>query len=285
MEAVVRGRFKICTQIAIFASAVLLCSASFADIAAGTSTLTLSDQTLIEPTPQSTSPTSLNEIYSESGFLSHTAEITTSSRLRYLQSLGLSHLNAYAGVLLERDFNPAADGPALENAFSPMLGISYQAFDALMLWAEYRERISESHLNVSNQSSESDPRFGISIGKALRGVRSRRGGDLLEVEGYGEIVVVPRLSGKPVSSAYLRSSFGPRFAGLARLALYSEINQFLSPQDAFGKTRTDLRGGLLAQIEWLRWQGSLSAYHPWVLSEKNADRSAIEALLVIGGTF
>ena len=226
----------------------------------------------------------VNELYSETNYRSDVEGVATQTRLRHQSNLRLlpASLQAYVGVSVDRSLLESNEGSRLiENSVSPQIGVVYRPFSFLNIWSEYRLRIRERTEFDQKTRTENDPRFGIAAGYRLLPRESA-----LNAEAYAELVSVPRLAGRPVVSGHLRGFARAGLNGFTHLDLYSELNEYQSPDPAFGPTRQSLRAGARLALEGsFPWSAGLYAYRPWLIERGGLRAQDFEALLAVGGVF
>jgi hypothetical protein len=232
--------------------------------------------------PAAHEDSSFNELYSEIFYQNVGNGSAAQIRLRHAWWLEKPRANLYIGAVLERNLNAQSSAPLIENSASPEIGILYHPLNFMSLWTEYRLRCTQQGDQGGTFAGNSDPRAGIALGQIWSQPALST-----NVEVYGESLLIPRLSHRPVASAFARFAYEAVHYPASVLSLYSELNEFASSApDSFGPTRTQVRLGARGRLSDGLWSASLFIYRPWQLNRSaTAPSEGLEGLVVVGGQF
>lgn len=220
------------------------------------------------------------EIYSESSFYQK-YNVVTESRLRtYFKSVTDSSwsLEPYLGVSLQYQ-SEGAEAKFFDNTVAPALGVRMRFGNIFSVAAQggVRTAISKSE---NDNKTEWDPRVVASAGNFWNWMSLSLPNLFTEV--YGEAAFVPRLSGTPVSVAWLKQGY--RFKPLSSINIdpYVEVFARESRSKDLGPSLTQVRGGV--RVQWISktWSVATLTYHNL---RPQKESSSVEGLFVIGGNF
>lgn len=208
------------------------------------------------------------EVYSETNYLPAFG-LLTDSRLRH--SLAKDRFTLlYLGSAFQHQAETARGQDALYvTSVSPLFGAALYPMPQLGLFVEYRLRLTDRN---GRTQSESDPRFGLTVGDLVRPAGP------WFFEYYGEVIGVPRVAPVPVSTAWLKAGLRQSLIPGLFLDPFAEFFARQSRSPDLGRSTNEARAGLRLIYATEDFSSSVLVYESFRQRE-------VQGLLVLWGRF